>query len=372
MLPSPPRAEILSLTGMRAFAALWVLLYHLNPEVRAVLDPSGPGVFLFKALTKSGYLGVDLFFILSGFIISYNYGGKFPKLEFRAWGDFLWMRLARVWPVHVTVLLAYVAVLLVTQLAPLQAAAPWRFSPAAFVSNLFLVQAWSIPTVLSWNEPAWSVSCEWLAYLLFPLLWLSPLSRLRAGRALFVSIVLLLAVALFCELAGFKGTAAYGIPRLAGGFAAGCCVYRMYSLGFGSGWNWAVLTPLLLGLVLAVSAVLLHFELFAFGATPLLGLLLLGIAYQRCHVSRFLGSHPLRFLGAASYSIYMVHELCTLALRRLLPVDRLGEAYGLLVPGAWLLVIFMTGIALFLFVERPCRDFMRALRRRAGAPRRVA
>ena len=101
--------EIYPLTGVRALAALWVLLFHLHEK----LDSAFPGFrFLFDPVILHGYLGVDLFFILSGFIISYNYAQRFSVFRISTYLEFLWMRFARLWPVHFVILTMYAALLL--------------------------------------------------------------------------------------------------------------------------------------------------------------------------------------------------------------------------------------------------------------------
>jgi peptidoglycan/LPS O-acetylase OafA/YrhL len=358
----PPRPEISPLTGIRIFAALWVLSYHLYPDILAALPRDGVlrlAKFPLYAFTSQGYLGVDLFFILSGFVLSYNYGDSLSRVDFPAWRKFLWRRFARIWPVHAVMLAAYAVTLAAAGSGFFGAGDPERFSLNALLANLFLVQAWSIPVIPSWNEPAWSVSCEWLAYLLFPLLCLTPLLRSRASSVFLLALLSLLGMTLFCQLAGFAGTASYGLARIAGGFLAGCCVYRLYSLNVGAAWNWRLFTPILLVSILATSVVLLRLRLLAFGVTPLLGLLLLGVAYGRCDFSRLLGHGAVKFLGAASYSVYMVHELCILSLRHTLPLNAFGQKQMPFVVCIWLLTTILAGIVLFLLVERPSRDFLK-------------
>ncbi len=81
------------LTAMRFFAAMWVVAYHFTPSL-------GLGM---PALVGKGYLGVELFFVLSGFILSHVYMEAFGDRRFR-YPDFLWARLARIFPVHLVTL----------------------------------------------------------------------------------------------------------------------------------------------------------------------------------------------------------------------------------------------------------------------------
>src|ERR1700727_341807 len=94
--------EIKALTGLRIVAAVWVVLFHFRPLLR----DAAPG-FL-DALTpviNCGAQGVDLFFILSGFVLTWNYIDRMGEsFSVRGTLHFLWLRLARVWPVYVVTL----------------------------------------------------------------------------------------------------------------------------------------------------------------------------------------------------------------------------------------------------------------------------
>src|SRR3569832_1585964 len=89
-----PAEHLKPLTSMRFFAAMWVVLYHYWPN----LDPHTP------ALVSKGYLGVELFFVLSGFILCHVYLQGAGEGRFK-YGSFLWARLARVYPLHLATLL---------------------------------------------------------------------------------------------------------------------------------------------------------------------------------------------------------------------------------------------------------------------------
>jgi len=165
-------AFIRQLTGVRFIAAAWVMLYHFQLPLDNVhlLLPVLDDVF------KVGRLGVDLFFGLSGFILTHIYLRKLgPKATLRGSAHFWWLRLARIYPVHfVTLQIAWVVVLLqpaadssVTDGAG--AGKDW-LNPLDYVKQLLLVQEWGANPSRGWNFVAWSLSMEWLAYLIFPLL----------------------------------------------------------------------------------------------------------------------------------------------------------------------------------------------------------
>ena len=138
---------------------------------RTELLDAFPGLHPLAPLFNTGYLGVDLFFILSGFILTYTH---FDKLG-NAWSwrkavGFLWLRIGRVWPLTAFVLLLFgLYFVFQTETAPnaMQAA---NFAKQANVGqllqHLLLIQAW-FPEALNWNGLDWSISAEWLAYLVF-------------------------------------------------------------------------------------------------------------------------------------------------------------------------------------------------------------
>lgn len=154
--------EIVPLTGLRGLAAWWVVFYHF----KEYLQPLVPGFV--SAFLAKGYLAVDLFFVLSGFVLFLNYRNSFSSDRSGAVRTFLRKRIARVYPLH----LLMCVVFLVNPLAiayfapgvPLGA----RYTPDSFVASLLMVHNWGFFDGLVWNVPSWSISTEWFAYLLFP------------------------------------------------------------------------------------------------------------------------------------------------------------------------------------------------------------
>lgn len=126
-----------------------------------------------------GYLWVDLFFALSGFILLHIYADTFTGgADKRALGFYLRARLARIYPLHLITLLAMIGL---ESLYALATGQNWLIpdsTPFAsqernglgIVTNLLLVHAWGMHETATWNGPSWSISCEWAMYLFFPLL----------------------------------------------------------------------------------------------------------------------------------------------------------------------------------------------------------
>ncbi len=126
---------------------------------------------MFSDVLRVGRLGVDLFFALSGFILTHTYLRRLgPAVRVRGTVDFWWLRLARIYPVHIVMLfIAGGAVVAQAKVTGESLDRDW-LNPIDFAKNLFLVQEWGPEPQRGWNFVAWSLSMEWLAYLVFPLL----------------------------------------------------------------------------------------------------------------------------------------------------------------------------------------------------------
>ncbi|HHF7372804.1 acyltransferase family protein [Legionella bozemanae] len=146
--------EIKGLTGLRGYAALWVFFLHLTG--------GGQGDTFAMKLASYGASGVTIFFVLSGFILSYVYSSKFAKKTI-GYRSFMFARFARVYPLHLVTLILYSVFVWVGIDA--QPSNTWK----TFILNLTLLHAWGFTEFLSWNQPSWSVSTEFFSYLLFPL-----------------------------------------------------------------------------------------------------------------------------------------------------------------------------------------------------------
>ena len=221
-----PRADLPALTGIRGVAAWFVVLYHVRLGAAWALPP--PAV----AILGKGYLAVDLFFMLSGFVLWLNYADRLRPGGIGEAATFIARRIARIWPLHLFMLAGAVAFVLAVAAAgrPASDHYPWGELPL----HLALMQNWGLTDALTWNDPAWSISCEFAAYLLFPLLTLATDWR-RFGTAALCALLVLLAVTL-CALMWAGGATSlgadiphFGLPRALIEFTMGtivCTVWR--------------------------------------------------------------------------------------------------------------------------------------------------
>ncbi|MDD3797647.1 MAG: acyltransferase [Novosphingobium sp.] len=348
---SAVKAQLRALTGIRGLAAWLVVLYH----ARLMLTGFVPGWGI--AILAKGYLAVDLFFMLSGFVIGYNYRSRFMQAGLAESGIFLWRRLARIWPLHAVILaamLAFVAVLAVTGRD--HSAYPMAELPL----HILLLQNWGFTSELSWNHPAWSISTEMAAYLLFPFLTLAAAWDRRSTLALVLSVAALLAVlhAVF-SFTGREGLgdaiSQLGLVRCLAEFAAGTALSALWLR-----WKekasvaWAALAA---SVLMLAGGVLAGLPETAF-VPAVLAAGLLALAFDRGPVARMLGSGLPHWLGEVSYATYLSHFFL-LILFKIVFVDeslRLGPV--LLV--AYMALVLFASAALYYGVERPAQRWLNA------------
>ena len=164
----PPQApQIRALTSLRGIAAWWVVIFHF----RQLLPANTPAIL--QTIAAQGYIAVDLFFVLSGCVITLNYATWFRRPTPRAYANFLALRLARIYPLHVVMMLFYLLTAIVLALASHHPTLGPEYNPTYFLLSLVLLQNWGFTNDTAWNVPAWSISTEWFAYLIFPLLAVS-------------------------------------------------------------------------------------------------------------------------------------------------------------------------------------------------------
>jgi peptidoglycan/LPS O-acetylase OafA/YrhL len=342
------------LTGVRFFLALGVVLFHFQLYWTLPADSAG--------LLNRARLGVDVFFILSGFILTHVYlqGDRAPDYR-----RFLAARFARIYPAHLFILLSMLGLVLV---APLFGVGleQGRFNPADFAGTLLLVQAWfPRETLALWNGPAWSLSAEWFAYLAFPA-YAALALRLRDRPW----VILGLAALLFFALDAFyrarfgrvlpRAEDSLGILRIVPEFLYGIGLYYL-------GQRWTPSPRVSGAAAVATTGALL--VLMQAGADDRIivaaaGPFILSLALlAKAGVRTFL-SHPgILFAGEASFALYLVHIPILMVWRNAVqavagwPGDYrmgVGELTAMLV------LTLAAAAAIHVFIERPGRRWLRA------------
>ena len=163
--------QLSSLTPLRGLAALWVVLYHYcgTAQFFPNLDVTPHSYPISK-----GYLAVDMFFVLSGFVMAHVYRRAFSEGVTEHYRSFLVARIARLYPPHIFILLLFVATAAASQFMGGLATGSFESIPltgprswGAIIANIFMLQG-LLAGQLSWNYPTWSISVEFMAYLAFP------------------------------------------------------------------------------------------------------------------------------------------------------------------------------------------------------------
>ncbi|MBB3998023.1 acyltransferase family protein [Aureimonas pseudogalii] len=365
------RVDLKPLTSLRGIAAGMVVLYHYTGGFLPALN-LGPHT----GLVARGYLFVDLFFVLSGFVMAHAYGAVFAaRVERGAWGSFVRARFARIYPLHVVILAGFVALETAKWLATQaghdvgtpfnEASRPWQLGV-----NLLLLQTSGILAFPTWNGPAWSIGAEFLVYLAFPFL---SVAMLRAGAArCWAAGAAAVALLLVISEGGrnLDQTARFGALRCGGEFVLGMLAHRVYvsdrlQRASGSG--------VILG-VAAATLFAIHLEAWDLLAPLGFAVLVPLVAGNRGAVARALSRPWLVTLGLVSYSVYMVHYLLLEAVdlaSRILIGERVGAALGtggsLAVFAAMISAVLALSVLLHRRVEEPARQWLRRTPRQASS-----
>lgn len=301
------RGYLHGLDALRGIAALLVALFHFDRWALPNLE-LGP----FATLIGNGYIWVDFFFILSGFVMTHVYRAGFVDGGLGAAGyrEFLGARLARIYPLHFATLMMLVGLELVKLAVVLSGRVvenePFsgRQSLDALVTNLLLMHGWNLHDDVTWNPPSWSISAEWAAYLVCPLVILA-LDKCRWGMGL-----LLAAACVACLYALSYGrpleldiTYDLGVVRCLLGFMMGVVLHGFYRNGMPR-WVYGD-AALVLALLTGLLPMALDWPDAL--AVPGLAATVLVAAGNRGVGASILASAPLAGLGRLSYSIYMCH-----------------------------------------------------------------
>ena len=333
------RQESVPLTSIRGFAALWVASLHYQ------LGMADVGYQLWPGVSHYGYAGVDIFFILSGFILSAVYRG----FAWRNLGSFLIRRGFRVYPMHLAVtggmLLLWIDAYL-------------RFGVHNEAQNLHWLPAFALllqPFIyhrLMWNAVTWSISVELVCYLLFPVAILA----LRGAR-LWVLLPMILVLAVIEHHLQIYDLYVWGdgaVARGLVGFGLGMAI-RLASQRVPVPGRWLTILGELVGLSGIIGACVIgqgtYVPIFA-------GLLILCISYDKGVVSWVLHAPVCLWLGKISFSYYLIHEeIIGLAWTRF-PATKLP--FGHDTDGfVWIAGVIVAGLVLanvtWLVIEEPFR-----------------
>jgi peptidoglycan/LPS O-acetylase OafA/YrhL len=370
------KAHVLTLDSIRGIAAVTVVIHHviLMPTFLAAFPNRA---WIDCAFFRSGGFLVDLFFVLSGIVMSLSYlQTDFGRFSLR---DFMVRRFARVYPLHIVMLL----VLLLFRLARiglgLVMAGVVVTAPAAFevnngysfFLNVFLLHSLGFVHYLNWNAPSWSISVEFYTYLVFGLMLLAA-QRFNSLAWFYVGavtlaigswLILTMVIAtpqldvqfdwglLRCFTSFFLGVLTVKVvealprdisPALQGGIQFAAVIAAVAHVSLTEAYPWAsYLAPVTFAVLLG--------SLLSFPKAAI--------------VPAMLTIRPLLWLGQRSYSIYMVHAFVVLLAEYFVRaagkpvVERLEAIHPGLAPTLNLLIVLGAVLALsqltYRWVELP-------------------
>lgn len=357
--PRPPsRGRLPSLTGLRIFGSVAVVLCHVGNGFAST--PS------LKIAEAYGYVGVSFFFMLSGFVLAWS---DTPQTARRFW----WLRFARIWPLQFLLMIfAYTAI-------SSQVKSP---GPLGHVAELFLLQAWfpGNSTYAGGNGVTWSLSVEMFFYLVFPLA-IVLLRRLR-GRGLAVTAAVTLGLmAVLPVIVALAGVDTYSNlyywlffvfpPYRFGEFLLGMVLARAMIGGL------RVPAPARTALAATAGVAALTWAMTAFTVRtgipvlrPMVALLaipffavLLCASATRDQQPRgwWLSSAPLRRLGDWSFALYLVHAPAMVLTARYGWWFNYGGLQGAAYLLAFLALVLAVSAALHYLVEKPVERRLRRL-----------
>jgi peptidoglycan/LPS O-acetylase OafA/YrhL len=416
--PSPPlaatgarararRQDVPALTGLRFVAAFSVLLAHGLGVIEPTNDPNHPVIYWLK--TAAGF-GMTLFFVLSGFVIHYNYAALVTEERLRGIGAFFWARFARLYPLFLLMLLIYV---LVSQ----KHIAFWTGHPERFHDIiealpyfLLAIQSWVykvidgdvlINAVRGGSPPTWSISTEWFFYFAYPCIawlilrarsmavtllvavaWCGIWSAVAAGVYDETPQLNAWAVAQFGPIAGiddqqnsFIRWLLYISPYLRiGEFVLGVITAHVYvtlqNRKVGGAEN---ILGTAVFLAAATSVLLLIYVEYSpnvpvtivrklnqnFALAPSVALLIFCAARYDNIASRLLTSRPAVALGEASYSIYLVHSIVFIAAVKLDGSPAHGIWYNATKLALLMAAVIAISLLLYSYYEAPARRWLR-------------
>lgn len=368
---------IKALAGARAFPPLMIVLYHFSEGHHY------SGLQWFDRIATRGYLWVEFFFALSGFILTYAYGSRLAELwRLKGYGAFLRARLIRLYPLHLFMLLLMLA--LVLGLRALAASGgyvsiydtPWHqdVSVKGFILSLLLVQAWNTMDGLTWNGLSWFVSAEFALCLVFPALLLAAQGKAWRGFALVGAGVAGLLALLFTSKHGFDITFHNGVLRGLADFTIGvgmAALFLRVRAARVPAWVHSVLQLLLVGL-LAYSVTYTgwsHTHADIFTVLPLIALVF-ALAFDKGVVAEALKTRVPQRMGEWSYAIYLGQTAWLQAIRfaeqRLYPPPdtmvlgaRFGDLIWWLEPLGLVILCVIWGALLAEWIEFPAAKALR-------------
>lgn len=345
---APKQAEIRSLTSVRGIAALFVFVFHFRMFFPDLINHSLAGPII-----VSGYIWVDFFFILSGFILTHVYGGMLTqKAKIK---KFAIARLARVVPLHWVILITLMIIELGFLSIDINSFGEKR-SIYDFFMSFFLIHGWGFPSVDNWpwNAPSWSISTEMFCYLLFPLF-------LYVAKTYSHMILIIIMLAGYAFMAQYEAAAdSYNTPlqlmlfRTVPAFILGILIYDFRHLP--RQFSTLLLSTLQVTLVLLIFFVLVS-GISKLWLMPCFAGLILSLFHDRGIIAILLSMGGVHYLGVISYAVYMIHYPIRDYWIRFTNIG--GDYGGWMAAFAMFIITILLSMLAYHYIENPARKRIR-------------
>jgi peptidoglycan/LPS O-acetylase OafA/YrhL len=358
-----------ALTGIRTLLAIFIILFHFTPPHLGPLYP----------FIDNGYVFVGVFFLISGYVLTYNYADRAQTLSKR---EFWLARFSRLYPVYL-----FVLILSVTMLRDEWHARPHAEFWQGIILTPLVLQGWSPSVATFWNTVAWTLTSECVLYLAFP--WLIRLPWPQKPQRLIALLFALWIIGLtphslylflnpdhivgpvdrYSSTPLIRFLKYTPLPYVCT-FLAGVTLGKLQ--------HALVLTPRQRFILSAISLVFvgLFFYLLVHRTpyllmhggllTPLFGALVLGLSGPH-PISAVFSWRPLLLIGESSYCLYLLH----FNVFQLLHTYHVPERLHLAALDPWLsyVILILLALAVFRFIEIPARKAI--LNRFSRKPRPV-
>lgn len=333
------------LTSVRGIAAVYVVCYHMNAWIRPDLVP--------RSVFGYGYSAVDVFFVLSGFILATVYG----RIALDDFSQFMVKRVLRLYPLHLAIMLFLAVAIAGAPLIHINMHSDQFHAWHAFPYVLLLIQPFTSAQG-GWNNPSWSIGIELLCYVLFPFV-IVALRRVPLAYVFCVAVCLATLQALLLRTAFDATSGSDAIFRGLLGFFFGVTFRLSINTFQGlSSRRASVLSLAAIAGIVAAATFGAH-NLIPLAATVLVGVLL----FERGVVARALSTRIPLWLGHISFSVYLLHDPVIVVMGKLMPLRRvpLPMPFAGWVYATVILAIIMTvGTFTYRWIEQPGRHLWRS------------
>lgn len=358
---NPRPRDLPALTGLRFVAAIWVVVYHIGVHWRTGLMPaSGPVQATLYPLISMGGNAVGLFFVLSGFILTYIYLAPDGRMRV-ALRVFARARFSRLYPIYLTCLGIALAPLLWS--AHAATAAGKVFS---IVTALVMLQAWSNQSNGAIDPPAWSLSAEMYFYAVFPIAGFAVVRLARRHPWIVFTSLWIGCVALQSFAYGHFSDGSFVVWHIPfirlPEFLCGCALARVYAVhpNIMRGRSLLAVAITLGGIfVVCASAPLQNIPGLL---VPCWAFLILAATTESDETTGWLASAPLVLLGQASYALYLVHwplwQWYVVLTGQPFTSNHAGVQW--VVVAVYVALTIGVSVLLYRWVEVPCQRLLRA------------